>query len=270
MKALYIILGYPIPKKFHGSDSGYALRPLNLTETVSVEDRLFQQGQEQKIPKGATTLIFPDVETNMDEWLTLAEFSLSLLTQTGHPSLALVASFKDGACNFARYLGQQSMVVAAPNFSKGLSGKAIVQWLRRCAVARTNLKARITVMASRYVRYHNGNNLADGLMDLCISLESLLDSQTEISFRFSTCLSRVVGERGAGGERMANLLSRLYDIRSKLAHGDPEATKLLKKIEPDLPELNKLARKILTTYVLYMSEHSREDWRNHIRSCLFS
>ena len=182
----------------------------------------------------------------------------------------MMAVFTDGACNFARILDEQWTVVASPTFSKRLNGIAIAQWLRRCATARTNLKTRIEVTASRYVRYQKANNLADGLMDLCISLESLLDSQTEISFRFSTCLSRIVGERGAGEKQSANLLSRLYDIRSKLAHGDPEATKLLKKIELDLPELNKLARKILTTYVLYMSEHSREDWRIHVRTSLFS
>ena len=71
-------------------------------------------------------------------------------------------------------------------------------------------------------------------------------------------------------EKMANLLSRLYDIRSKLAHGDPQAAKQLKKFESDLPELDKLARKILTMYVLYMSEHSRDDWKSHVRTSLFS
>jgi hypothetical protein len=270
MEGLYIVLRDPVPKKFHGSDSGYGLRTLNLDETISVEDRLFQQGQEHKIPKGATTLVFPDVAANIDEWLTLGEFALALLTESGHPSLSLTAIFTDGGCNFARLIGQEFGGVANPTFAKGLTGMAIAQWLRRCTVARMNLKARMGVTASRYVRYHKGNNLADGLMDLCISLESLLESQTEISFRFSTCLPRVVGERGVRGEKMAILLSRLYDIRSKLAHGDPEATRLVKKIEPDLPELNKAARKILTTYLLYMSEHSRDEWRNHIRTCLFS
>jgi Apea-like HEPN len=270
VKALYILLRHPVPKKFHGSDSGYAIRSLNLEETVSVEDRLFQQGEEHRIPKEVTTLIYPDITTNLEQCLTLAEFSLSLLSQSGHPSLSLMALFTCDTCNFARVLGQESTVVASPTFAKGLTGIAIAQWLRRCTVARANLKARIGVTASRYIRYHKANNLADALMDLCISLESLLDSQTEMSFRFSTCLCRVIGERGVRGERMATLLSRLYDIRSKLAHGDPEATKLVKKIEPDLPELSKLARRILTTYVLYLSEHSRDDWKSYVRTCLFS
>jgi len=213
VKALYVVLKHPIAKKFHGSEPGYALRSLNLAEIVAVEDRLFQQGQEYKFPKGVTTLIFPDVTTGLDEWLTLGEFSLSLLSHSGHPSLLVMAAFTDTACNFVRILDEQLTVLAGPTLAKRLNGIAVAQWLRRCAAARTNLKARIEVTASRYVRYQTANNLADRLMDLCISLESLLDSQTEISFRFSTSLSRVIGERGAGAERTANLPSRLYDVQ---------------------------------------------------------
>src|SRR5437867_9393777 len=128
MKALYVVLNYAVAKKFLGSDNGYALRPLTLAEIVAVEDRLFQQGQEHKIPEGVTTLIFPDVTTELDEWLTLAEFSLSLLSQSGHPSLSVMAVFTDGACNFARILNEQSTVVAGQKFAKSLNGRAVAQW----------------------------------------------------------------------------------------------------------------------------------------------
>ena len=107
-------------------------------------------------------------------------------------------------------------------------------------------------------------------MDLSISLESLLDSRTEISFKFGACLAKVTGESGKRAEEISELLSELYDVRSRIAHGDPAAAKGLINIEPKLPSIRRLARKVLTTYILFMSEHSREEWKKHLRSCLFS
>ena len=58
MKALYVVLKYPVGKKFHGSDSGYALRPLNLAEIVAVEDRLFNKVKNTKFQKERRLLYF--------------------------------------------------------------------------------------------------------------------------------------------------------------------------------------------------------------------
>jgi uncharacterized protein YutE (UPF0331/DUF86 family) len=125
------------------------------------------------------------------------------------------------------------------------------------------------ITADRYVRYARTQHLKDSLLDLCISLESLLDSQTEIAFRFGTCLAKVTGQKGKAAETTAGLLSHLYGLRSKIVHGaDPE--KELKKIESHLPNLHTIAQVILTKYVLFMSEHSRADWRQHLNALIFA
>jgi len=107
-------------------------------------------------------------------------------------------------------------------------------------------------------------------VDLCISLESLLDASTEISFRFGLSLAKITGERGAQAEVLADLLSDLYDVRSKIAHGDPQATKLLERLRPRLPALHQLSRRILTLYILYMSDNSRANWKAHVRASQFA
>ncbi len=132
------------------------------------------------------------------------------------------------------------------------------------------LKDRMHITASRYVRYARSENISDGLMDLCICLESLLDSQFQISFRFGVCLTKLTGEKGQKAEEMATLLSELYDLRSKIAHGDPAAIKMLKQIEPKRAALHMLARRILTTYVFFMSEHLRHEWQSHVRSSIYA
>jgi hypothetical protein len=131
------------------------------------------------------------------------------------------------------------------------------------------LKERMHITASRYVRFLRADNVPDGLMDLCISLESLLDAQSEISFRFGACLAKFTGASGQTAQESAKLLWELYDLRSKIAHGDPKATKLIREIEPKIPILRILSRKILTNYILFMSGHTRDEWTAHLKSCLF-
>ena len=273
MSDLFIVSRDSIPRRLHSADMGYALRSLTLSELVSIEDCFFKQGDERKIRKGSSTLIFPDVNihaANLDEYSILAEFSLSLLASSGHPSFFIGAIFTQGSCTYAKHLSRYSNEVQELKFSALLKGTAVVQWLRRCLLAQKNLKDRMHITASRYVRYARSENISDGLMDLCICLESLLDSQTEISFRFGVCLTKLTGEKGQKAEEMATLLSELYDLRSKIAHGDPAAIKMLKQIEPKRAALHMLARRILTTYVFFMSEHLRHEWQSHVRSSIYA
>ena len=94
-----------------------------------------------------------------------------------------------------------------------------------------------------------------------------MDSQTEISFRFGVCLAKVQG--GADAEELSTLLSDLYDLRSKVVHG-ADATKEHKKVEPHVPRLRNSSRAILTRYIVYLAEHTREEWKKHLRKSLFT
>jgi hypothetical protein len=273
MFELYAITRDSIPKRLHGIEGDYALRPMSRPEILSVEDSFFSQGYERKLARTSNAVIFPEARRDvksLDENAILAEFSLSLVTTSGHPCLSSVALFDQGQCVLAKHLGRSPGNISAPRFTRGMNAVGMREWIKRCQLARTNVKDRMHITASRYVRYSKADNLADALLDLSISLESLLDSQTEVSFRFGVCLAKVTGEKGKKAEEMASLLSQLYSVRSKLAHGDPTAAKLLKVLEPKLPVLRRAVRKILTTYVLFMSEHSREEWRAHVRGSIFS
>lgn len=103
-------------------------------------------------------------------------------------------------------------------------------------------------------------------MDLCICLESLIEADTEISFRFGTTLAKVTRDKEA--EEISHLLSELYNLRSKVVHGtDP--SKEHRKMTPNTAKLRSVARAILTTYVLFMTEHTKDEWKRHLRSSLF-
>jgi hypothetical protein len=205
-----------------------------------------------------------------EEYATLIEFALAILTVSGFQPVNIAAVFTDASCTQAlqRRLGPNPVV--APVFARSLKGIAAARWVRRVVEARAKTPDRMHLTAERFVRYSRADNPSDSLMDLCISLESLLESQTEVSFRFGTCLTKVTSEKGKKAEDVAKMLSDLYDLRSKLAHGDPSAIRLLQAIQPHLAALRQIARTILTSYVLFMGEHSRSEWRQHLHTLLFA
>lgn len=268
MPDLRLITEAPLPKGIHGSFSRYSLSSLEKAELLEIEDQLFKAGHQIKIPESSCCVVIPDIsDALVEEAVVLSEFALALLTTEGHPAFRFAALFDGAKCTQVKILPER--LLPAPVFVSTIKGKAAAQWLNRCMLSKANLKDRLHVTARRYVRFATSTNDADRLLDLCISLESLLDSQTEVSFRFGVLLAKVCNRNGAEARSAADLLSQLYEIRSKLAHGDPSATALVKKLEPKLVELRSLANRILTIYVLYTSQRSRTDWKEHLKKSLF-
>lgn len=271
MADIYLVLQNPLPAKMVGSYSRISLGPLSHTALLSIEDRFFKDGDKWQIPKTSSVIVLPDVSADqkaMHEAALLAEFAMSLITASGHPSIILMAAFSGGACTKAVFLPPREL--PAPAFVDTITGPTAAQWLGRCVLAQKHLTDRLHITTRRYVRFARSEGDADGLLDLCISLESLLDNQTEVSFRFGVSLVKITGEKGSLACEMGSLLSGLYDIRSKLAHGDPKAATLIQKLQPQSEFLRRLAKRILTIYILYTSEHSRKEWKQHVQESLYA
>jgi hypothetical protein len=246
---------------------------LSVGEVIAIEDQFHHQGEERRILKGSIAFVLPDAladSSGLPELITMLEFACSIVAVTGHPSFFSVGVFSDRACTQVRYIPRTPSDSLDISFVSGLTAVGLLQWVRRCLNALGNLKDRMHITANRFVRFARSESIGDGIMDLCISLESLLDHQTEVSFRFSISLARATGARGEKAATNAALLAELYDARSKLAHGDPSASRLLRKLEPRLTELNTLAKELLATYVLCVSEHSRDEWKARIQKSLYS
>lgn len=272
MADLVIVTDQIFPEYMLGAHTGFSLRPLSTAERISIEDYLFNEGEKVSVADDAQAVVIPDAPSGaigLINHALVAEFSLALLATSGHPSFQLVTKFEREACSFARLQLANRDNFPRAKFVNSLKNDATAQWLSRCYSAKGNLKDRVHVTANRYVRFARSNDLQDSLLDLCISLESLIDSQTEVSFRFGVCLAKITRAKGPESEEKANLLSQLYDLRSRIVHGDPRSTVMLKKIAPQMPYLRRLAREILTIYLLYMSEHSYEEWKAHVKASLF-
>jgi hypothetical protein len=271
MADLYLITSQEYPQRMIGSFQGYVIRPSEQRDIIAIEDRLHHQtGGNLQVP-GQTLVILPDANLSkflLEEQVTLAEFGMYVLTTSGAINFQYAATFSGPTCT--QVWGLKEQKGADPAFTDTMGGESATKWLARCVLARSKLKSRFHITADRYVRYERAEIVSDGLLDLCICLESTLDAQTEIAFKFSIMLGRLAGGRGEDGDRVARVLQKLYELRSKIAHGDPEAAKALEKLQPELPELRRIARRIVTEYVLFTGDKTREEWRDHLRSTLFA
>jgi hypothetical protein len=266
---LYALTSEPLPKALHGADSSFSIRTLSDHERIAIEDQFFKSNLKIELPSSTTAVVVAQNETeraSMEEFAVVVEFALGVLTVSGFQPVTRVATFNAATCTNAL----QRLYVEPnepPTFAKRVVKGAASTWLRHLFAARRKAKDKLHVAADRFVRYSKTRNPLDSLLDLCICLESLIDSQTEVSFRFGTCLAKVIG--GKEAEEISDLLSNLYDFRSRVVHG-ADATKEHKKVDPHTVRLRLVARSILTSYVLYLTEHTKDEWKKRLRSALFT
>ena len=273
MARLYLLLADPLPENLHGSFRGHSVRELTRSERISVEDYFFRQGERLSLPSAVNALVSPDMsksEADKAGWHMIGEFALALLAKQGHPKIEFTATFDEITCVESERGPTGLLSLEKPRFAEAMSNGAGAQWLYRCWIAHKNHPERFTIAATRYVRFSRFQDPADSLLDLCIALESLLDSQTEIAFRFRLTLVKLLGERGTAAELSANILSELYSLRSKIAHGDPTATKLLKQVLKNLCSVRELSRRILVIYVLFLGDNTRDNWKAKLQESIYA
>ena len=109
----------------------------------------------------------------------------------------------------------------------------------------------------------------DGIIDLAIGLECLVDAKVEIKFQFSLYHTLISADTEV--ERGANfdLLQNFYDIRSLTVHGGKPSKSHKKKmanVHNKWREMLDLARQNLTYYVVFCQKNDATAWPEHLRS----
>lgn len=269
MADYYALTAEPLPRALHGTDGPYSIRTLSDAERLTIEDYFSKKEIKVALSTGATAIVLPQSDAtgaSLEDIPVLIEFALGILTVSGYQAIQIVATLNATTCTGALVCPSRSGTAVLPIFAKKVIKAAASTWIRKFFAARMKSKNRLRITAERFVRYLRAGDSYDGLVDLCISLESVLESQTEISFRFSTCLAVISGLKNP--EEISKLLSDLYDLRSKVVHG-VDYTKQHKKIVPTIDKVRFTARAVLTAYVLYLSEHTPDEWKQHLLSSLF-
>jgi len=267
MAEYFALTGGPLPSTLFGEDSGHSIRLLSTQERLAIEDYFFSLGERITIDAATTAVVVSDnylSKTTLGDFATLTEFALSVITITGFSSITIAATLSSNRCTSAIIRPTNS---TSPQFPSRLKKNAASTWLRYFFEAKTKSKDGLHITADRFVRFCKAGSTPDGLVDLCICLESLIESETEIAFRFATCLAKITGESNA--EELSAMLSDLYSLRSKVVHGS-DFSKAHKKLAPNFSKLRLTARTILTKYILHLTQHSKDDWKRHLKSSLFA
>jgi hypothetical protein len=107
----------------------------------------------------------------------------------------------------------------------------------------------------------------DKIIDITISLESLIEGTTELRNRFSLYNAWAAEPDAQKRKDCYDLLISLYDARSAIVHGSGMSPKRHKKtIDPILEkwdEIIKIAEKSLGYHLLYVYKNNLEKWYEH-------
>ena len=108
----------------------------------------------------------------------------------------------------------------------------------------------------------------DKLLDATICFETMMPGNTELVHRLSQNISFVVGTTAEERLTIFDNMKRLYDVRSKLVHGDLKTDKdkkAIEKVSSIWPTYEKYLKSAVTYYLLFLSQRSKTDWEAHLK-----
>ena len=109
----------------------------------------------------------------------------------------------------------------------------------------------------------------DKIIDITISLETLISGTTELRNKFSLFNAWSAGVENESREEYYELLLKLYDARSAIVHGASMTDKeYKKKIDPIINKWDKIidiAKKSIAYYLLYKYQNEPNSWYDHQR-----
>lgn len=119
--------------------------------------------------------------------------------------------------------------------------------------------------------FRQGSN-PDGIIDLAIALECLVDAKLEIKFQFSLFNSLINESEPAARAGLFAKLQQLYDSRSLIVHGGKPGKsekRKLNEVRENWTMLLTVARANLTYYVEFCRTKGADAWADHLRELAF-
>jgi hypothetical protein len=142
----------------------------------------------------------------------------------------------------------------------------IIQFLDIINKAITNNEQAIFTL-EKYNSSSLRDDFLDKLLDATICFESMTPGNTELVYRLSQNISFIVGSNPIERLIIFEKMKTLYDVRSKLVHGDLNETakKKINEVKVDWKIYEKYLRSTVTYYLLFLSQYKKKDWEQHIK-----
>ena len=141
-----------------------------------------------------------------------------------------------------------------------------IQELYRLTERALNRKPTIEVTLTRFCSSLLKSNEHDKLIDLAISLESLIPGGGEFRFRFPYYLSLLVESTTDERMKAFKTLRSLYDARSALVHGSTDPGKVISRALDQWTLLVRYAKQCLLYLVQFESQERETTWKDHLQT----
>ncbi len=112
-------------------------------------------------------------------------------------------------------------------------------------------------------------DIYDRILDIAISLESLISGNNELSFRLALYCAFISKKNKRQRQEAFDLVRLLYKARSAIVHGSISSNSSIEKIEQNWESIKKLAIGAMNYYLIYLSSNKKEDWDSHLKKLLF-
>ncbi len=125
----------------------------------------------------------------------------------------------------------------------------------------------ILLTIDRYNMALYRKSLLDRIVDITISLESMINGATELRYKFSLYNAWSAADDNVSRRKNYELLLKLYDARSAIVHGSSmtqrEYQKKIQPIEEKWDEIVRIAEKAIGYYVLFLYQQESKKWKTH-------
>jgi hypothetical protein len=116
------------------------------------------------------------------------------------------------------------------------------------------------------------SDINDKIIDSTICLESLISGINELSFRLSLSIAYITKSVPAERLECFTKIKELYDVRSKIVHGDLDNKALAKitDINNQWDYYHEIIKSALTYYLFYVSSRTRDQWNTHLKNLVLN
>lgn len=138
-----------------------------------------------------------------------------------------------------------------------------------------NIEEDFSIALSRYAWVPDRVMKIDKLIDLTISLESLLSTtsdKTEMNFKIATRGAWLLGDGFEKRKDWYNKLKEIYDFRSKIVHGKSLSLKTeeQKKLDDVINDAQRAVEEIFKIIIRNSKLHKREQWDEFLKDVVYN
>jgi hypothetical protein len=185
----------------------------------------------------------------------------AIIQKEGKAKPRLIQSIKLSSLTYSDELRNRQFL-----FNPGINSGQLHDWFTVVNAA-TEKHDPVHITLSRFNSALIRTDVFDKIIDVTISMESLIKSMQELKFKFALFHAFICE---ADPERRLELfehLQTLYDARSSIVHGDTATKGAAKKIQQTIERLDALigvAQRSISYYLSYLYSNRSDDWQDHL------